>query len=194
MCERHLTQCLTHRKFIRNGSYCGALNVIVKVKFLSRVRLLATPWTVACIRIHHPWDSPSKSPGVCCHFLLWGILPSQGSNPGLLHCRQTLYRLSRGWIITTCDSGVYFQVLFILIFPSWIQHIKERPGKWFLFVCLFRLVKNEVLLSESLLFSHLLVGANRMPGSIAALSPRGQRKVRGRERSEEGSCYHCYRL
>ena len=29
-----------------------------------------------------------------CHFLLQGIFPAQGSNPGLLHCRQTLYGLS----------------------------------------------------------------------------------------------------
>ena len=29
-----------------------------------------------------------------CHFLLQGIFPSQGSNPGLLHCRQTLYHRS----------------------------------------------------------------------------------------------------
>ena len=29
-----------------------------------------------------------------CHFLLQGIFPTQGSNPGLLHCRQTLYPLS----------------------------------------------------------------------------------------------------
>ena len=29
-----------------------------------------------------------------CHFLLQGISPTQGSNPGLPHCRQTLYRLS----------------------------------------------------------------------------------------------------
>ena len=29
-----------------------------------------------------------------CHFLLQGIFPTQGSNPGLPHCRQTLYRLS----------------------------------------------------------------------------------------------------
>ena len=29
-----------------------------------------------------------------CHFLLQGIFPIQGSNPGLPHCRQTLYRLS----------------------------------------------------------------------------------------------------
>ena len=29
-----------------------------------------------------------------CHFLLQGIFPTQGLNPGLLHCRQILYRLS----------------------------------------------------------------------------------------------------
>ena len=40
------------------------------------------------------WDFPGKSTGVGCHFLLQRIFPSQGSNPGLLHCRQTLYRLN----------------------------------------------------------------------------------------------------
>ena len=35
-----------------------------------------------------------KSAGVGCHFLLQGIFPTQGSNLGLPHCRQTLYRLS----------------------------------------------------------------------------------------------------
>ena len=29
-----------------------------------------------------------------CHFLLQGIFPTQGLNPGFPHCRQTLYRLS----------------------------------------------------------------------------------------------------
>ena len=29
-----------------------------------------------------------------CHFLLQGIFPIQGSNLGLLHCRQILYQLS----------------------------------------------------------------------------------------------------
>ena len=29
-----------------------------------------------------------------CHFFLQGIFPSQGSNPGLLHCRQILYQPS----------------------------------------------------------------------------------------------------
>ena len=41
-----------------------------------------------------PWDFPGKSTGVGCHFLLQGIFPTQGSNPGLPHCRQTLYPLS----------------------------------------------------------------------------------------------------
>ena len=39
-------------------------------------------------------DSPGKIPGVGCHALLQGILPTQGLNPGLLHCRCILYQLS----------------------------------------------------------------------------------------------------
>ena len=45
-------------------------------------------------RLLSPWDSPGKSTGVGCHFLLQGIFPTQGSNLGLPHHRQTLYRLS----------------------------------------------------------------------------------------------------
>ena len=41
-----------------------------------------------------PWDSPGKNTGMGCHFLLQGILPTQGSNPGLPHCRKMLYHLS----------------------------------------------------------------------------------------------------
>ena len=37
---------------------------------------------------------PGKDTAVCCHFLLQGIFPTQGSNPGFLHCRQILYQLS----------------------------------------------------------------------------------------------------
>ena len=35
-----------------------------------------------------------------CHFLLQGIFPAEGSNLGLLHCRQTLYRPSH----SECES------------------------------------------------------------------------------------------
>ena len=37
---------------------------------------------------------PGKSVGVNCHFLLQGNFPTQELNPGLQHCRLTLYRLS----------------------------------------------------------------------------------------------------
>ena len=40
-------------------------------------------------------DSPGKNTGVGCHFLLQGIFLTQGSNPGLLHCRKILYQLSQ---------------------------------------------------------------------------------------------------
>ena len=35
-------------------------------------------------RLLCPWDSLGKSTGVGCHFLLQGIFPTQGLNPGLL--------------------------------------------------------------------------------------------------------------
>ena len=45
-------------------------------------------------RILCPWNSPGKNIGVGCHSLLQGIFRTQGSNLGLLHCRQILYHLS----------------------------------------------------------------------------------------------------
>ena len=65
-----------------------------KAKSLSRVRLFATPWTVAHqapqsmeFSRQEYWSGlPFPSPG---------IFPTQGSNPGLLHIRQTLYHLSQ---------------------------------------------------------------------------------------------------
>ena len=38
-------------------------------------------------------DSPGKNIGVGCHALLQAIFPTQGFNPGLLHCRRILYCL-----------------------------------------------------------------------------------------------------
>ena len=45
-------------------------------------------------RLLCPWDSPGKNSGVGWHSLLQRIFLTQGSNPGLLHCRQILYHLS----------------------------------------------------------------------------------------------------
>ena len=63
------------------------------MELLSCVRLFVIPWTVA---YHAPlsMEFSRQSIGVGCHFLLQGIYPIQGLNPGLPHCRQTLYHLS----------------------------------------------------------------------------------------------------
>ena len=39
-------------------------------------------------------DPPGKNNEVSCHALLQGIFITQGSNPGLRHCRQIIYHLS----------------------------------------------------------------------------------------------------
>ena len=52
------------------------------------VQLFAILWTVACQAPLCPWDSPGKSTEMGCHALLQGILPTQGSNQHLLHCRE----------------------------------------------------------------------------------------------------------
>ena len=44
--------------------------------------------------LYSPWDSPGQNTGVGSLSLLQGIFPTQGSNPGLPHCRQILYQLS----------------------------------------------------------------------------------------------------
>ena len=41
-----------------------------------------------------PWDFPDQNTAAGCHFLLRGIFPTEGSNPDLPRCRQTLYSLS----------------------------------------------------------------------------------------------------
>ena len=55
-------------------------------KLLSRVWLFVTPW-------NSPWNSSGQNTGVGCRSLLQGIFPTQGSNPGLLHCKCILYQL-----------------------------------------------------------------------------------------------------
>ena len=43
---------------------------------------------------YRPWNSPGQNTGVGTLSLLQGIFPTQGSNPGLPHCRQILNQLS----------------------------------------------------------------------------------------------------
>ena len=57
-------------------------------------------------------DSPGKNTGVGCCALLQGIFPTQGSNPGLPHCRWLLYHLHhqgspriQEWVAHPCSRG-----------------------------------------------------------------------------------------
>ena len=45
-------------------------------------------------RLFSPWNSLGQNTGVGSLSLLQAIFPTQGSNPGLLHCRWFLYQLS----------------------------------------------------------------------------------------------------
>ena len=49
------------------------------------------PYGLQFVRLLCPWNSLGKSTRVGCHALLQGIFLTQGSNPCLLHCRQTPY-------------------------------------------------------------------------------------------------------
>ena len=61
----------------------------------------------------HPWDFPGKNTGVGCQFLLQEVFPTQGLNPGLPHCRQTLYHLSHHF--TLVYSKTLMNDAFILL-------------------------------------------------------------------------------
>ena len=48
-------------------------------------------WVLEPTRLLCPWNSSGKNTGMRSHFLLQGIFLTQGSNPGLLHCRLIFY-------------------------------------------------------------------------------------------------------
>ena len=85
-------------------SFSNAWKWKVKVKLLSRVQLLATPWTAA-------YQAPGQNTRAGSLSLLQGFFPAQGSNPGLLHCRWILHQLSHYPIwhsLGFLDLGGYF--------------------------------------------------------------------------------------
>ena len=53
-----------------------------------------------------PWDFPGKNTGVGCHFLLQGIVLTQGSNLRPLHCRWILYCWALGEAFTAGGLGL----------------------------------------------------------------------------------------
>ena len=66
------------------------------------------PWPA---RLLCPWDSPGKNTRVSSHPLLQGIIPTQGSNLGLLHYRQIPYDLSHQGSSIYCFYYIIFNIL-----------------------------------------------------------------------------------
>ena len=61
---------------------------------------------------YSPWNSPDQNTGVGSLSLLQGIFLTQGSNPGIPHCRQILYQLNHKghprileWVAYPFSSG-----------------------------------------------------------------------------------------
>ena len=120
---------LIHVEVWQKTKFCKA--VILQLKFflrkwksLSHVQLSATPWTMEFSR-----------PEYCSGYsLLQGIFPTQGSNPGLPHCRQVLYQLSHQGSPRALD-GVGSLSLLQQIFPNGSPALQadslpvELPGK-----------------------------------------------------------------
>ena len=95
------TVLLTEREKKRSES-CSVVSDSLRPHGLWPARLL-------CL-----WDSPGKNTGVCSHSLLQGIFPTQGLNPGLLHCRQIIYRLSHSGSLMTKREPPQMPVLSLM--------------------------------------------------------------------------------
>ena len=71
----------------------SSLPLYVKVKSKSENRSVVSDF-LQPHGLYSLWNSPGQNTGVGRLSLLQGIFPTQGSNPGLPHCRQILYQLS----------------------------------------------------------------------------------------------------
>ena len=75
-------------------SQCVYISTHHVVTLKVKVVLWKLPDSLGPHGLYNPWYSPGQNTGVGNLSLLQGIFPTQGLNPGLLHCRQILYRLS----------------------------------------------------------------------------------------------------
>ena len=103
------------------------LYVKVKVKSLRPVRLFATPWTVT-YQAPPTMGFPRQECWNGLPFPFQEIFPTQGSKPGLLHCRQTLYHLShQGSPMSYIVRGILqARILEWIAFPSSRKSFQPR--------------------------------------------------------------------
>ena len=86
--------------------------------------------------LYSSWNSLGQNTGVGSLSVLHGIFPTQGSNPGLPHCRQSLYQLSSftSRAQGKCkNSGVGSLSLLQRIFPSHESNRGLLHCRWILY-------------------------------------------------------------
>ena len=102
-----------HKHGISFHFFVSSLVSLINVLWFPEYRMFPSSWLSLCAVLSHSVISDSlqpmdcSPPGFCIHGILqarilkWVAMPSsggpsqpQGSNPGLLLCRQTLYHLS----------------------------------------------------------------------------------------------------
>ena len=88
-----VSYCSSIFNFLRN-LHIVFHNVVAAAKSLQSCLTLCNPIDCSLPGSSVHEDSPGKNTGAGCHTLLQGIFPSQGLNPGLLHCRWILYSVS----------------------------------------------------------------------------------------------------
>ena len=72
--------------------------------------------------LYSPWNSQGQNTGVGSLSLLQGVFPTQGSKPGLPHCRRILYHLSHKGILL-----VHFISVFICIYQEFSSLLSFFP-------------------------------------------------------------------
>ena len=87
------------RLLIQLKRYIMSLKKVKESEVAQSCPTLCDPMDCSLPGLLHWWDFSGKNTGVGCHFLLQEIFLTQGLNPGLPQCRQTLYHLShQGWV------------------------------------------------------------------------------------------------
>ena len=105
-----LTRTLQYRKWIDTESY-------IYIQSESENRSVITN-SLRPVGLYSPWNSPDQNTWVGSCSLSLGIFPTQGWNPGLLHCRWILYQLSHQRSPSTLN-GRYFLLVVCGRNPGW---------------------------------------------------------------------------
>ena len=91
---KQLVDQFGHWDFRRRGKKCQNYNLESDHKWHVSEICSVLSDSLQPHRLYSPWNSPGQNSGVGSLFLLQGIFPTQGLNPGLPHGRRILYQLS----------------------------------------------------------------------------------------------------